>query len=107
MKWMKWSCGFCGRRNYARSPVLPSSPRMKAACGYCGRSGSVEWEETRPPEKTVSAEETFWQCPTCRYDNEAMHDRSGASLEECGECHRECGVLWLGTLSGPLGPLEI
>jgi transcription elongation factor Elf1 len=107
VKWFKWKCGGCGRANYSRTTALPSSASVTALCSFCGRSETAHWQETGSPDRTVTAEEMFWQCPSCGKDNESPADRKGATLEACGVCGAECGVLWLGTWEGPLGSFDV
>ena len=108
MKWVKWSCGGCGRMNYSRTSTLPPPPEVTTeTCPSCGGSGNGFWEERQPPDSTVTAEELFWQCPSCGHDNEIPSVRAAATLETCSKCERECGVLWLGTWDGPLGSFEV
>jgi hypothetical protein len=107
MKWVTWRCGGCGRTNYSRSPSLPPSPDVFDHCLSCDGSGDGSWKETRPPDMTVMAEESFWKCPACGVENEAPALRAGSSLETCAGCKRESGVLWIGTWDGPLGTFDV
>ena len=107
MKWVKWPCGGCGRVNYSRSPSLPPPPDVLDRCLSCDASGDGTWEETRPPDRTVMAEEGFWKCPACAHENEVPTLRAGSTLETCAGCNRESGVLWIGTWDGPLGAFDV
>jgi len=107
MKWVKWNCSGCDRVNYSRTPELPPPAVILSECLVCGGGGDGSWEERQSPETTAASDEISWQCPFCKHPNESPAQRAGATLEVCAKCHRECGVLWIGTWDGPLGAFDV